>query len=507
MPASCGAGYRMRVPEGPGNPSSLSFRAVTRATAADGRVRFLLVFFDIPESYPPVSCVLHRVGCNRDPPRLVLALMRTSRKPRSLNGRELRLWGVGQALALTFAAAVLAAGSIFYGLVVLLDFRTIDTTAKLDSKTLFDLVKLSFGVVAGAGALVALVVAYRRQRVDEAGAHREATRLHTERFSQAVDKLGSDSPAVRLGGVHALAGLADDAPDDSLRQTCVDVLCAYLRLPFPSDPGDLPDLTPDGTSLTEGERDAHQNKKDLHLALREVRHTVLRLIGDHYRLSLGAHRSWQGCSLDFTGVTIDGNMDLGGAALSGATVSFRGAVFSGGLVSFEAAVFSGSMVSFEGAVFSGGKVSFESAMFSGGEVSFEHTTFSGGEVSFDDAVFVGGEVLFRRAVFSGSEVRFWGAAFSGSLVTFSRATFSHGAVDFHRATFIGDEVFFGGAAFSGARVNFGGAKFSGGKVFFGATTGPAPNGLPTRIDTSRVTLPSRWLGSGRVAPATPGTSS
>ncbi|MFE4777824.1 hypothetical protein [Streptomyces sp. NPDC056713] len=37
-------------------------------------------------------------------------------------------------------------------------------------------VKLSFGVVAGAGALVALV-AYRRQRVDEDGALWEATRL------------------------------------------------------------------------------------------------------------------------------------------------------------------------------------------------------------------------------------------------------------------------------------------------------------------------------------------
>ncbi|MDG5808955.1 hypothetical protein P9869_41340 [Streptomyces ossamyceticus] len=92
-------------------------------------------------------------------------------------------------------------------------------------------IRTSLGVVAGAGALVALVVAYRRQRVDEVGAHREATRLHTERFSQAVDELGSDSPAVRLGGVHALAGLAVDAPDDSLRQTCIEVLCAYLQVP------------------------------------------------------------------------------------------------------------------------------------------------------------------------------------------------------------------------------------------------------------------------------------
>ncbi|MEV5452263.1 hypothetical protein [Streptomyces sp. NPDC052535] len=164
------------------------------------------------------------------------------------------------------------AGGVFYGLVYLLDFQEIDSKAKLDAATLFDLVKLSFGVVAGAGALVALVVAYRRQRVDEAGVHREATRLHTERFSVAVDKLGSDSPAVRLGGVHALAGLADDAPDDSLRQTCIDVLCAYLQLPFTPDPGDDP---------------AHQEEHHRYLALRKVRHTILRLIGDHYRRPKG----------------------------------------------------------------------------------------------------------------------------------------------------------------------------------------------------------------------------
>ncbi|MFC9409641.1 hypothetical protein ACFRAA_33220 [[Kitasatospora] papulosa] len=160
--------------------------------------------------------------------------MTANRRPQSTsNDRELRLWKVGRALVVTFVAAILMASGIFYGLIDLLDFQEIDTAKKLDANTLLDLVKLSFGVVAGAGALVALVVAYRRQRVDEAGAHREATRLHTERFSQAVDKLGSDSPAVRLGGVHALAGLADDAPDDNLRQTCIDVLCAYLQLPFP----------------------------------------------------------------------------------------------------------------------------------------------------------------------------------------------------------------------------------------------------------------------------------
>jgi hypothetical protein len=309
--------------------------------------------------------------------------MTLNRRPRSTaNDRELRLWKVGRALTITFVAAVLVAGGVFYSLVVLLDFQGIDRTTKLDAKTLFDLVKLSFGVVAGAGAFVALVVAYRRQRVDEAGAHREATRLHTERFSQAVDKLGSDSPAVRLGGVHALAGLADDAPDDNLRQTCIDVLCAYLRLPFPSDPGALPDPLPDGTSPTEEQRDAHQDKMDLYRALREVRHTVLRLIGDHYRIPQGAHRSWQGCDLDLTGVTIDVSIDFRGATFSGGRVSFIGATFAGGTVLFGGATFSGGEVSFIGATFSGGRVSFIGATFSGGEVFFGGATFSGSAVNF-----------------------------------------------------------------------------------------------------------------------------
>ncbi|WP_245231489.1 pentapeptide repeat-containing protein, partial [Streptomyces griseolus] len=293
----------------------------------------------------------------------------------------MRLWKVGLALTVAFAAAVLVASSVFYGLYRLLDVQGIGTTAKLDAKTLFDLVKLSFGVVAGAGALVALVVAYRRQRVDEAGAHREATRLHTERFSQAVDKLGSDSPAVRLGGVHALAGLADDAPDDSLRQTCIDVLCAYLRLPFSPDPGDLPDTFPDGTSPSEERRDTHQDKKDRYRALREVRHTILRLIGDHYRIPKGTHRSWQGYNLDLTKVVIDGDVDFSGARFSGGRVDFAGAEFSGGDVPFSHARFSGGRVPFSDAEFSGGRVDFAGAEFSSSRVDFSRVDFSRAEFS------------------------------------------------------------------------------------------------------------------------------
>src|SRR5690349_15924197 len=117
--------------------------------------------------------------------------------------RGLRLWPVGAVLVLTFTAAVLVAAAVFYTGWDLLGAQGLRPERRIDSKTLFDLVKLSFGVVAGAGALVALVVAYRRQRVDEDGALRESTWLRTERFTTAVAQLGEASPAVRLGGIHA----------------------------------------------------------------------------------------------------------------------------------------------------------------------------------------------------------------------------------------------------------------------------------------------------------------
>jgi hypothetical protein len=53
------------------------------------------------------------------------------------------------------------------------------------------------------------------------------------RYSQATAQLGHDQAAVRLAGVYAMARLADDWVQQ--RQACVDLLCTYLRLPWPSD--------------------------------------------------------------------------------------------------------------------------------------------------------------------------------------------------------------------------------------------------------------------------------
>jgi uncharacterized protein YjbI with pentapeptide repeats len=269
----------------------------------------------------------------------------------------------------------------------------------------------------------------------------QVTRTLNERFATAAEQLGSDKPAVRLAGVHAMAGLADDWEEN--RQTCIDVLCAYLRIPYEPDPGE-------GAPIPE--RIAFR-------AIREVRHTVIRVIAAHLRYD--AKVSWQGFDFDFTGVVFDGG-DFSHAHFSGGDVTFMEAEFTGdgvnfldtifeaeqfstggfsGAASFVRARFTGGMSTFARAKFSS-LVLFGGAEFSGGDVFFGHMKFSGGEVSFADAKFSGANVQFEETEFSGACTEFYGAEFSRGQVDFRRAKFSGGKVNFDRAEFSGGEVDF-----------------------------------------------------------------
>ena len=345
---------------------------------------------------------------------------------------RLRLWPIGWALGACFAAAVAGLGALTSFALALLHHPKIPRSSTVSLHDLVGILQLVFASVAGAGALVALVVAYRRQRVAEATSAHDRTRVLNERFTAIATQLGHDHAAVRLAGAHAMAGLADDWEEN--RQTCIDVLCAYLRLPYEPDPGE---------ESAVAERLAFG-------ASREVRQTVIRVITAHLRPN--AAISWEGLNLDFTGVIFDGG-DFSGAQFSGGQAAFSGARFSRGEVSFSGAGFSGATVDFSGAAFSGGTVDFSGAAFSGGTVDFSGSGFSGGEVSF------------RYTRFSGTEVDFSGAKFSRGEVSFLDAGFSGGKIDFN-AEFSGALVSFSGARFSGATVDFSSAGFSRALVSF-----------------------------------------
>jgi hypothetical protein len=95
----------------------------------------------------------------------------------------------------------------------------------------------------GLGGIVLLLGAYLTWRQIQAG--REASRAElqlgretqiTERFVQAVDQLGSEKLAVRIGGIHALARIARNSDPD--RGAIMELLAAFVRANAPWPPRD-----------------------------------------------------------------------------------------------------------------------------------------------------------------------------------------------------------------------------------------------------------------------------
>ena len=326
---------------------------------------------------------------------------------------------------------------------------------------------------AGAGGGIALLLAARRQWLGErTQAHTEddaTERRITELYTKAVDQLGNGKAPVRLGGLYSLERLAQANRDH--RQTIVNVLCAYLRMPYPppatTDPA-APVTTPapapsagaaapnDDTAGNPARPPAAELATDTREEL-QVRLTAQRILTAH--LHPGADPDhppgtfWPDIDLDLTGATLV-DLDLGGCRLRKA--EFDGAQFSG-YAGFSGAQFSG-YAGFGGAQFSG-YAGFSGAQFSG-DAGFGGAQFSG-YAGFDGAQFSGG-AGFEGAQFSGY-AGFGGAEFSGA--AFGGAQFS-GYAGFDDAQFSGN-AWFRGAQFSGYAW-FRGAQFSGDAGFSGA---------------------------------------
>ncbi|WP_017584279.1 pentapeptide repeat-containing protein, partial [Nocardiopsis valliformis] len=277
---------------------------------------------------------------------------------------------------LILAAWLVAIGAVA-GMVVLiwlvLGTPGLDLPTDLSPRALDAIATRAFAVVAGLGGVALLVIHYRRQRTTETAEEREIAKLFTDTFDSASSKLGEEHAAVRLAGVHALARLADEAPRgrEDLVQMVIDVLCAYLRMPYTPAPVPLP------KNANKVRREEHHERELKFAAFRQVRHTIIRIIGNRLR----EPTRWRGKDYDFTGVVFDGG-DLSFAQFSGGKVSFHGAEFTDGRVSFVAAEFSGATVDFLGAHFTGGMVYFGRARFTGGTVSFVAAEFSGATVDF-----------------------------------------------------------------------------------------------------------------------------
>lgn len=297
-----------------------------------------------------------------------------------------------------------------------------------DAQLRIEAIKVGLSVGAGTGGAVALLLAVRRQWLSERtqahaedvardNAHDATERRVTELYGKAVEQLGHANAAVRLGGLYSLERLAQDHREH--RQTVVDVVCAYLRMPFeppPSSPAADHRRTPteESSAASPGANDARQ---ELQVRLAAQRLLTWHLVPHDTQDTVawpGARPDsfWEGMRIDLVGAHL---VDFGFFGCRPYDANFSAAQFSGDAF-FVGARFSGPAW-FEEARFSGAAV-FERARFNE-EAYFERAQFSG---------FAG----FREAQFSGRTV-FDGAQFSDEAV-FERAQFS-GHAGFEKTRF------------------------------------------------------------------------
>ncbi len=404
-----------------------------------------------------------------------------------------------------------------------------------------DVVRTGGTLVVGAGGAVALLLAARRQRTVEldllqkyeahqlaervaahSHAHRQRVadagerdaleRRVTELYSHAADQLGSDRAPVRLAGLYALERLAQGNPEH--RQSIVNVLCAYLRMPYvppsnhsavarplgrrrPIRPGRTP--APTAAPVSSGANAAREE--------REVRLTAQRILTSHLRPGADsdapAATFWPDITLDLTGATLInlnfdrchvttasfvrtqfvGDPELGELTSQGAGKFITTARFDWA-ARFDRAAFAGP-VSFDGATFTG-NAWLADATFAG-DARFDNVAFMG-DARFDASEFAE-TAWFNEGTFS-RRAGFTSARFLDSAI-FDGARFVSG-VDFGQVEFVGtadfEEVDFGrSASFHGVKVR-GDASFEG-AVFDSVNFTRATFDQAAKFDNATITGP------------------
>ncbi|WP_161557937.1 pentapeptide repeat-containing protein [Micromonospora sicca] len=319
--------------------------------------------------------------------------------------------------------------------------------AKNDVRT--TLVQALAGLAVAGGA----VVTYRTFRQTQVEQDRTYALRQGEQvnglYTKAVEQLGHEQAPVRLGALYSLEQLAQANVEH--RQTVVNVLCAYLRMPY-SHPEELP-----ASATPAQQRDASQEL--------QVRLTAQRLLADHLRAPQGISGKdaqgfpaspdepfWPGMGLDLSRAAL---FDFYLLSASVVVADFQKTIFSGlagfnettinGLAWFKGSIFTGA-ASFSDATFA------SSAHFNGmtvnGAAFFDGATFTQ-DVEFDKATF-NDEAFFGDVTFGG-DARFKEVSF-GDMVEFNRAACT-GHAWFEGATFARVPSFY--------KANFGLSPLSG----------------------------------------------
>ncbi|WP_158844983.1 pentapeptide repeat-containing protein [Saccharothrix deserti] len=434
--------------------------------------------------------------------------------PDKIQLRPLRWWWVASSGAVVILAGISTGVWLWHQARTLPDLERIKTQAEST--------RIALTAAGGVGAALALLLAFRRQRSTEASnqdvQHDATEKRVTELYTKAIEQLGSDKAAVRLGGLYALKRLAQDSPGQ--RATVIEVVCAYLRMSTSSD-------VVLESSETEGKGEAEPLPERSQAEEHQVRLAAQSILSTHLDASR-IETYWGPLQVNLTGARLAdfdltncviGPIDLSFATLVGNTdarectftksADFTRANFQQS-VRFDKSDFQGEST-FEGATFKGfadfeevimqrstsfldasfddistfrkahfqdeitftstkfaREVNFSTATF-GGRAEFIETNFSG-SATFAKSTFIN-EVVFYEAKFLGS-AHFWNTTFARDSI-FSRAMFRAGT-SFVACAFMNDTLFkqaefwrtadFSSSSFPGKAI-FEGAKFIRGALF------------------------------------------
>lgn len=232
------------------------------------------------------------------------------------------------AVAFAFFALALL---VFFALPALMvtDRELPDAAARLKAEN--DIRTTGLQLIGGTVLALGAYLTWQNVLTNREARHIEREAQITERFTRAIDQLGSKALDVRLGGIYGMERIARDSRGD--HGPVMEVLTAYVRKrapwpPEPTRPGSSEnEVAVDGADVPQGAEDNHSPPgwppTDVQAALTVIcrRHLAHE---DGHRLSGLALTDLRGANLMEAEL---GPVDLGGANLQGA--SFVRAVLEG----------------------------------------------------------------------------------------------------------------------------------------------------------------------------------
>ena len=285
-----------------------------------------------------------------------------------------------------------------------------------------------------------------------------------ERYTKAMEQLGSKEAPVRIGGVYTLVGLVDEwLLDENLDytekvregQVIINSLCAYIRssfaLAFHYD--ELTQESPTAEGLYKNrEQDFYIDKAEFKSEA-DIRLSIIKEI--HHRLQgpdENTPGAWSDFEYDFSGSTFFYPVDLTNSYYT-KPVNFSGSTYQDE-VRFDGSVYKdeadfGSSIYKSWATFDGSTYT--------GWVGFNCSTYQSwadfSASTYQDGANFSGSTYLSEAVFRGSIYRGW-VVFNGSTyreeADFCGSTYRRGA-DFSDSTYWG-KIVFGGSVYQGWAV-------------------------------------------------------